>query len=178
MSRRPRLLALAAASVAAFLISPASPARLSAPPAGAAVGAAADTLTLNFRGTTQREKTPDPQRVQYTTDLYSLATGEKVGTGTYNAMFTSPLTADHIMTFHLPDGDLVSHDIMAVGPDATRPGFFLIGVHPDGNTIVNGTGVYAGRTGKLRMSGWHDGTKFPGQVTFNDFYAIELDPRQ
>src|SRR5207253_10218177 len=49
------------------------------------------------------------------------------------------------------------------GPDPTRHGHYLIGIHPEGDTILAGKGAraYAGRTGRLTMSGWHDGTKFP-----------------
>ncbi len=55
----------------------------------------------------------------------------------------------------------------------------LIGIHTKEGNIVpeKGTGAYAGRTGKLTMSGWHDGNEFPEHTTFNDFYLIQLDPK-
>lgn len=93
-------------------------------------------------------------------------------------MFTSPSTLDLVSTFHLPGGDIASHGVEVIAPDSTRQGFFLIGVHSDDDTVQaeKSTGVYAGRTGRLRMSGWHDGNKFPQTVTFNDFYEITLKP--
>jgi hypothetical protein len=136
-----------------------------------------DMLWLNFRGTGQSEPT-EPGRFQFTTDLYSMAIGKKVGTGTHNISPPSVMM-DHVMTFHLPGGDLVAHSVESVAPDPQHPGVFLIGIHTTENNIVpqRGTGAYAGRTGKVTMSGWHDGNKLPEQATFNDFYLIELDPR-
>jgi hypothetical protein len=124
-----------------------------------------------------RGEPAEPGRFQYTTDLYSMVTGEKIGTGTHNI---SPPAAmmDHVMTFHLPDGDLVAHSTESVAPDPQHSGLALIGIHQPNNIVPEkGTGVYAGRTGKATMSGWHDANKFPEQATFNDFYLIELDPR-
>jgi hypothetical protein len=160
--------------MAAVLV-PVLPARMTASEAQA--GELPETLVLTFRGTGQRQDSA-PQRFVYTADLYDTASGKKVGTATVDVEFISPLTLDHVITFHLPDGDLVNHAVEAIGPDPTRQGHYLIGVHPEGDTIVagKGTGAYAGRTGRLTMSGWHDGTKFPEQDTFNDFYLIELKP--
>ncbi|MGH8974011.1 MAG: hypothetical protein ACRD0C_12515 [Acidimicrobiia bacterium] len=106
-----------------------------------------------------------------------MATGEKVGTGTNNADLRAPIM-DQVFTFHLPDGDLVAHSTESVVPDPQHPGFHLIGIHQDNNIVAEkSTGAYAGRTGKVTMSGWHDGNKLPEQATFNDFYLIELDPK-
>lgn len=60
--------------------------------------------------------------------------------------------------------------------DLEHPGSSLIGIHPDGKTI-EGTGVYAGRTGKIHQSGFHICNECPNFVTFDDFWLIELDPR-
>jgi len=82
------------------------------------------------------------------------------------------------MTFRLPEGEIVSHDLMSVAPDPLHPGQIHAGIHPDKATILpeRGTGASAGRTGRLRMAGWHGGT-YPAMETFDDFYVIELDPR-
>jgi hypothetical protein len=153
-----------------------------AAPAAAATGAktasgTGDVLAVNFRGVGRAEPA-EPGRFQWTADLYSLATGEKVGTGTHNVSPPSAMM-DHVMTFHLPDGDLVAHSMESVAPDPQYQGLFLIGIHTTENNVVpqKGTGAYAGRTGKVTMSGWHDGNRFPEQVTFNDFYLIQLDAR-
>jgi hypothetical protein len=139
------------------------------------VGGGDDTLALRFRGTGRAEAT-EPGRFQWSADLYSLVTGEKIGTGTNNADMRAPVM-DQVITFHLPDGDLVAHNKESVILDPAHPGFALVGVHQDNNIAPErGTGAYAGRTGKVTMSGWHDGNKLPEQATFNDFYLIELDP--
>jgi hypothetical protein len=152
----------------------------SGPTAGAAtvlgVGGSGDTLAFNFRGTGRAEPA-EPGRFQYTTDLYSLVTGEKVGTATHNIQPPS-VVMDHVMTFHLPDGDLVVHSTESVAPDPQHSGLALIGIHQADNVVPEkGTGAYAGRTGTATMSGWHDANKFPDQATFHDFYLIQLDPK-
>ncbi len=169
---------LATALVAALLLSPASPIRLVAAAASAGVVPASDRMALNLRGTAQREET-QPERFQYTTDLYSLATGERIGTGTHSVVPAGPLVYDVTDTFRLPNGNVVSHHRGSAVPDPDHPGFYLIGVHPDGKTIVPelGTGHYAGQTGRLRMSGWNDLNKFPAQGTLDNFFIIELDPK-
>jgi hypothetical protein len=163
-----------AALVAGVIVSPMI--RAGAPAADAATAAQGDRLALNFRGTGNQEPA-EPGRFQWTTDLYSMATGEKVGTASNNADLRAPVM-DHVMTLHLPDGDLVAHSKESVVPDPQYQGFYLIGIHPKEKNIVpeKGTGAYAGRTGKVTMSGWHDANKLPEQATFNDFYLIELDP--
>jgi hypothetical protein len=137
-----------------------------------------DVLALNFKGTARREETPEPHRFQWTTDVYSMVSGEKVGTATHNVLPITPFSGDLVTTFHFPDGDLVAHSTESIMPSVLHPGFFHVGVHPKDNNIVpgKGTGKYAGRTGKVQMSGWHDcNTQCPEQATFDDFYLIELD---
>jgi hypothetical protein len=140
-----------------------------------------DRFGLNFRGHAQREPTA-ADHFQYSNPIYALATGEKVGTATHHIFFTEkPLVADHTMTFHFSDGDLVTHQLESIGQDPQYPpgAQFLIGLHPQGKTIDPGrsTGAYKGRTGKLRMAGWHETSKFPAEATFDDFYWIDLDPK-
>jgi hypothetical protein len=160
--------------VAGVIVSPTI--RPGIPAAEAAGRAQSDTLALHFRGTGHQQPA-EQGRFQWSTDLYSLVTGDRVGTGTNNADLRAPIM-DQVMTFHLPDGDLVAHSKESVIPDPQHPGFALVGVHQDNNVVPErGTGAYARRTGKATMSGWHDGNKLPEQATFNDFYLIELDPK-
>lgn len=149
--------------------------RVGLPAAAATSAAPGDRLVLNFRGTGHREAA-EPGRFQYSTDVYSLTTGEKVGTGTNNTDLRVPIE-DHVITFHLPDGDLVAHSKESVMPDPEHPGFAVVGVHQDNNIVAErGTGAYAGRTGKATMSGWVEGAKLPEKATFHNFYLIDLDP--
>jgi hypothetical protein len=174
------MVATVAVAAGPALASKPAPRPARAPLAGEVPGQPA-VLALNFRGTARPELMA-PDRFVSTTDLYSLATGERVGTATHDFAFTArPFVADHIMTFRLPEGQIVTHDLISFPSDPQHPGFFLIGIHPERNTILpgRGTGAYAGRSGRLRMSGYHDTTRIAGEhlVTYDDFYLIELDPK-
>jgi hypothetical protein len=174
MSRRLRALAVLAGLSAGGFITPTI--RVGIPAADAATAALGNRLALNFRGTGNLEPA-ERGRFQWSTDLYSLITGERVGTGNNNTSMTVPIE-DHVMTFHLPDGDLVTHSKESVMPDPQHPGFAVVGIHQDNNIVSErGTGAFAGRTGKATMSGWVDGNKLPTRATFNNFYLIELDPK-
>jgi hypothetical protein len=177
MIRSSRMLALGVALLTAVLVWPIVP-RAAGSSAGAAEGTSADTIAVNFRGTGEREASP-PNRFVWSTDLYSVPGQQKVGTATHDIEFIGPFMADHVITFHFPDGELVSHETGSFAPDSAHGGFVHVGIHPEGNTIVTerGTGAYAGRTGRLRMSGWHDVKAFPERVGFDDFYLIQLDPK-
>jgi hypothetical protein len=158
------------------LLSPFSPVKL--PAAGAEEGAApaGRSLFLQVRGTFDRKSGGPPERFVYEPDVYDM-NNRKIGTVTHDVMFTSPNTLDLRSVFHLPDGDLANHGIEAIGPDGSKQGFYLIGVHADKDTLEpsKSTGAYAVRAGRLRMSGWHDANKFPQTVTFNDFYEITFN---
>jgi hypothetical protein len=172
---RTRLAVLGTILVIAAVLIPA----VSRGPAPAAAFMQGDVITLNFRGTGERQPSAS-DRFVWVSEMYSMTTLQKIGKATHDIAFTGPGMADHVMTFHFPDGDLVSHDQGTFAPDVGRPGFFHVGVHPQGNTILpdKSTGAYKGRTGRLRMSGWHDTTEAPQRVTFDDFYWIELDPKR
>ncbi len=133
-------------------------------------------IAVNVQGVGQRVASA-PDRLVRTVDLYSM-TGEEMGTATRDFAFTGPNTGDDLMTFHFPDGDLVSRAVLRFAPASTDPGFFFVTARPQGDTIVpqEGTGAYAGRTGRVRMAGWHDGREFPKRAGFDDFFVIELDP--
>jgi hypothetical protein len=169
---------LAGVVIGGVLFSPIGP--LPSDPAAKASTSMGDSFGLNFRGTAQREPTA-ADHFQYSNPIYSLANGEKVGTATYHVVFTEkPFVLDHTITLRFPDGDLVAHQLESYGPDMQYPGAAdLIGIHPVGETIdpKRSTGAYKGRTGKLRMAGWHENSNFVVEVTFDDFYWIDLDPK-
>ena len=167
---------LALTSLVVVLLSPLSPVRLAS--AGAEEGAApaGRTLVLQVRGTVDRKTGTPPEHFVYEIDVFD-NNGQKLGTVTHDIVFTSPSTADLVSTFHLKDGELSNKSVEAIGPDASRQGYYLIGVHADRDTVQpdKSKGAYAGKTGRLRMSGWHDANKFPGTVTFSDFYEITFN---
>ncbi len=178
MARR-RALGLLALPIAVIaLMSPLSPVAVSSA-AGEDAAPAGEVLVLNVRGSANRESGTAPERFAYVLDVYD-ATNRKIGTVTHDAAFTSATTAEIISTFRLPDGELVNRATEAFAPDTSRQNQFLTGIHPEQETIVadKGTGAYAGRTGRLRMSGWHETSKFPDVLGTNDFYAIELNPKR
>jgi hypothetical protein len=174
---RSRRLLLSLAVAAGVLVGPAEAGRL---PGGTAEAMAADrpeVIAVNVRGAGRREPS-SPERYVRTLGVYAM-TGEQLGTVVQDFAFTSPTTGDHIMIFKFPDGELVNHTIISFAPDTANPGFVLTGLHPGRDTILagKGTGRYAGRTGRLRASGWHDVQQFPEIAVLDDFYLIELDRR-
>jgi len=142
---------------------------------------AGDTLAFRFAGRVA-SRSPNPQHLLFDGDLTSLATGDKAGS------FTWDLTCAQLVgvpcgsyevtsTFRFPEGTLVSRAQASAVPDPSHPGFFLIGIHPEGKSIIEATGVFAGRTGAARMSGLHGAKEAPAFVSFDDFWLIELDPK-
>ena len=168
---------LAISALVLALLSPFSPVKLPPAAAGESAAPAGRSLFLQVRGTFDRKGGTAPERLVYEPDVYDM-NNQKIGTVIHDVMFTSPTTLDVVSTFRLPDGDIANHAVEAIGPDATKQNLFLIGIHADRDTLQpdRSTGAYAGRTGRLRMSGWHDGSKFPQTVTFSDFYEITLNP--
>jgi hypothetical protein len=128
---------------------------------------AGDTLALRFAGRVA-SRSPNPQHLVFDGDLTSLATGDKAGS------FTWDLTCAQIVG--VPCGSYEVTNTFRF-PDPSHPGFFLIGIHPEGKSIIEATGVFAGRTGRAHMSGLHGAQEFPAFVSFDDFWLIELDPK-
>jgi hypothetical protein len=177
MARRRSLgpLALSAVAVVA-LISPFTPGAVSSADVEDGPAMSGRSLFLQVRGTVDRKAGGRPERFVYEPDVYDM-NNRKIGTVTHDVMFTSVNTLDLVSTFHLPDGDIANHGVEAIGPDGSKQGFYLIGVHADRDSLQpdKSTGAYKGRGGRLRMSGWHDANKFPQTVTFNDFYEITFN---
>jgi hypothetical protein len=140
-----------------------------------------DSLALHVAGRLADEST-DPRRFVFNGQLRSLDSGEVVGTVTHDATcFGAAAVPCPVLqvtnTFNLPDGTIVNQALESVALDPQHAGFGLISIRPDGKSIVAGTGAYAGRTGRAKMSGWHDGRELPEYVTFDDFWLIELDAK-
>lgn len=142
---------------------------------------AGDFLALRTLGTAQNVS-DDPTRTIFEFDLYSMATGEKIGTA-IDDVFCSTTTPppcqvfDAVTTFRLPHGEITNHAQVSITPDPQHPGHFLVTAQPTGNTIEAATGAYAGRTGRVSLIGFNDGSRYPGELTLDDRWIIELDPR-
>ena len=139
-----------------------------------------DFIAVNTRGKA-KNVSDDPNRTVFELDMFSLATGEKIGTAR-DDVFCSTQTPppcqvfDAITTFRFPDGDLTTHAQVSVVPDPQRPGWFQVHARSDGNGVESGTGRYEGRTGKVRLNGINEGSNYPNELTIDDLWVIELDP--
>jgi hypothetical protein len=189
MIRTTRTVALAAAFiVAGVLLSPivsghsesaAKAAPLSsleryAVQATAADGSAYEYIPVNSRGKTKPENTSE-NRTILNFPMYSLATGEEIGTIIDDVQPNGPGMFDVITTYTFPDGELVNHMTVSAAQDSQKPGWIIVGKRPDTNTIVKATGVFEGRTGRVDLSGTNDLTKFPAELYQDDFWVIKLN---
>jgi hypothetical protein len=185
MTRVTRVLALGAATVAAaFILVPATTthrtAKLGSPVlAGSFRPTAAgnvDILAVNSKGTAKNES-KDNNRTVYTFPMYDLATGAEIGTITDDVGPTPvPGVVDVITTYRFQNGsEIAGHMPVSISQDSQKPGWIVVGNRPEKDTIVKATGDYAGRTGRVRLSGVDDVRKFPGEIYQDDFWIIELN---
>ncbi len=136
-------------------------------------------MSLNTRGMRENTST-DPMRTVYEFDVHSNLTGQKIGTAT-DSVFCSTTTPppcqvfDAVTTFHLPDGEITNHAQVSVVPDPQRPGGFLVGARPAGNSVVSGTGAYAGKKATVRLTGWNDGSNYPERLMADDWWIFEFE---
>ncbi len=138
-----------------------------------------ELIALNVRGTSANEST-NPTRLVWTVDVYSLTAGERIGTATHEVTPTAtPGMLDRTITFRIPDGQIVDRALEAFASEPGRTGWVLTGSLPGGRILPErGTGIYAGRTGRIRQSGWHgDLTAGAPNPLTDDLYVIELDAR-
>lgn len=188
MIRTIRVLALGAALImAGVLLAPVGPVRVGAPAEAAAKssldffiaqtgsdGSAVDYMPVNSRGKTKPEMKDD--RTILTFPMIELATGKVVGTIIDDIKAPIPgILFDVTTSFKFADGELVNHMLVSSAPDVQRPGWIIVGNRPTSNSIISATGVFAGRSGKIRLSGINDLTKFPNEVYQDDFWVIELN---
>ena len=150
-------------------------------PGSAAPAEGGNFIAVNTRGQA-KNVSDNPNRTVFELDMFSLATGEKIGTAR-DDVFCSTQTPppcqvfDAITTFRFPDGDLTTHAQVSVVPDPQRPGWFQVHARSEGNGVEGGTGRYAGRTGKVRLNGINEGSNYPNELTIDDLWVIELDPK-
>jgi hypothetical protein len=188
MIRTTRLLLIGAAVVlAGVLLSPVADVRPGAPAEAAerstldlftvqtnAEGAPVDYMPVNSRGKAKPVMKDD--RTILTFPMISLSTGETIGTIIDDIKAPIPgILFDVTTSFIFDDGKLVNHMLVSSAPDVQRPGWIIVGNRPTNNSITEASGVFAGRTGKIRLSGTNDLTKFPNEVYQDDFWIIELN---
>ncbi len=138
-------------------------------------GSKYDQMAVNSRGKTVPENTKD-NRTILTFPMYNLATGEEIGKIIDDVQPNGPGTFDVFTTFIWPDGELTSHATVSAAQDPQKPGWIIVGKRAEGEkTITRATGVFAGRTGQVDISGTNDLTKFPAELYQDDFWVIKLD---
>ena len=156
--------------------------------------AAGKRFALQFVTTATAELRPIPPTASgadsalcFDGTLYDLATGHVIGTATDcladivgdpgNGMALIGTTI-----FNLPGGTLMSRGATTVQPILTPPAgtpiTHVTGAVPnDGdNSIIGGTGRFAGATGSVRLSGAVNLSNLgAGEITFDCLFVIELD---
>jgi hypothetical protein len=70
----------------------------------------------------------------------------------------------------------VSRGQWSVVPDPARPGYAFIGTRPTSDTILSGTGPFAGRTGTVTGWGTGDMREFPRKIGVDVFTIIRFSP--
>jgi hypothetical protein len=169
---------LALVAVFALLAAPGRGAQ----PASATPG---DVIAIRFTGELPNQKAySSPGFFLFSGNMTS-PRGEVLGTLTHEAVcaVTPPppcLVFDVTSTFDFagdgsPGGRIVNQAKLSAAPDPQHPGQLLVGIHQPESTIVEMTGVFAGRTGRAQMSGRQDCGSCPEFMTFDDFWLIELD---
>jgi hypothetical protein len=112
------------------------------------------------------------------TPLFSLSDGTLKGSAldSYTCGTGPPpcLVFDVKTVLRYPDGEVTLRDEIPVAPDPGRPGFFLFGTRPSSSHIVSSTGVYAGRTGWLAVSGSLDMRRCPDPMPFEGIGMLVL----
>jgi hypothetical protein len=139
-----------------------------------------EIILLNGLGTAP-DKNPDPDRFDITVPVVSFATGKPAGTVRHEPRCASDavpcLVLDDKDTYDLGDGKIVTRSRVSLAPDPDHPWLLLSSARPAEENIVEATGAYAGRTGKVRVSGIVDMKDYPAQITLDEVYVIVLDPR-
>ncbi len=138
-----------------------------------------DFIALNPRGVVPVEMVDGAFVV--TADLFSLTTGDKIGTFTDRATCSTSapppcLVFDVTTTFRLPGGEILNRVQVSSSPDPTKPGFVFAAFRPATDTIVSGTGRYAGRTGRAVGWGIGDMRDFPRMIGLDIFTVIRFNP--
>jgi hypothetical protein len=128
-------------------------------------------LILNGRGT-GKNVSYEPGRTKFEVPLYDVATGEAVGRSTHNFICNGPGYCDDIDHYYIGDSHFTARANVSAQPDSQRQGFFLVGTHPVERPFEEGTGIFVGKTGTVRVSGFADTSKMPAEMSLDEIYVI------
>jgi hypothetical protein len=140
-----------------------------------------EVIALHVSGMADQEPA-GPGRVAYTVDVFSITTGERLGTlhDELTCSTTAPppcLVFDVVTTLRLADGEIVNHSQWSGVPDPQRPGFMLVGSRPDTAAAQGTAGIYQGRTARWNGSGTVDVRSFPARLGYDIFSIVTFEER-
>ncbi len=124
---------------------------------------------------------PIPGALCYEAELVNAHTDVVIGTGIDClediAQVGDAFAINRTTFLSFPQGELVANGPTTVAPFVTAAAGFthVVGEIPEANSIIDGTGRFAGRTGTVRLSGAVGLTNFPAEVLFNCIFVIDLD---
>ena len=134
----------------------------------------AEVIVLATRGRGQNTS-KEAGRTQFETPLYDLVTGEERGLSKHNFICDGFLSCEDIDTYILPEGTLTRKARVSFNQDGERPGWVLVGAAPD-VAPLEGTGIFAGKEGSVRVAGWANTSELPNYMTLNEIYIITIHP--
>ena len=137
-----------------------------------------DSIALNSRGTAHDELA-DPVRFVYTLPLYSLVTGRQIGTAVDEATCVSSTpppcaVVDDTQTFHMPEGDIVSHALVSVVPILNALGSSSPGPGPRPTPSSRRPAYSPVGRGSSGKSAADDARAFPGTIVEDAFWVIDF----
>jgi hypothetical protein len=117
----------------------------------------------------------DLGRTQFEVPLFDVFTGEQVGRSTHDFICDGFLSCEDIDTYYLPEGTLRNKARVSFNQDGERPGWVLVGATPDVGPL-DGTGIFAGKTGSVRVNGWANPSELPNFASLEELYIITVHP--
>ena len=127
-----------------------------------------------------RNTADEPFHLVARTTLFSLAGAKRFGNAVDDvtcAIGPPPCAVLDVVThFAYAGGELEVRSAVSVVPDPQRPGFALVGARPGADTVTNASGIFAGKTGKVDISGSVDLRRFPAEAPFEGISLITLHP--
>jgi hypothetical protein len=140
------------------------------PPQGA-VTEGYTVRVLNSRG--RSKNTPENGRNGgIDIPLFDLVTGRQVGTAHHNFFCMPPAYCQDVDTYVLPEGTLTVAGNVSVMPDPQGPDGWVMVHTPQNVHQLEGTGIFANRSGWVRTTGRAKVDKYPAEVELDEVHII------
>jgi hypothetical protein len=137
-------------------------------------------ISQHFRSDGLNQAT-EPGRLTATAELFSLTSGQPHGSALDDATCSLSsgsvpcLVFDVVTVFRYPGGEITARSQVSAVPDPQRDGYLLVNTRPQQDTITAATGEFAGRTGRLLISGSIDMREFPRQAPYEGVSVISFN---